>query len=315
MRGTTIHAVFLFLLPLVVAAYGWSFLTTLLLVLLAIAWRWALSFRKLRAAGGPRFVLEGIGVSHYVEKVRWCMDRLGLDYEERVCAGTLGAFYWGRTVPLLDVRTGTVRSGISNSSDILRYLWGAYGIARGDDSRFLEPTADRLALEERLDRYGRHLQVWIYTHLIDEKKLMLEAWGVNDTRVPWLQRVFIRLLYPVQVQLMKRAFRLSPGHYESAKGKILELLTDVDTRLHGDAASILGEAMPNYTDFAFAALSSPWIMPRNFAGLARPYDLDYPDLPDGMRADVDEFRAAAPAAVAFIEKLYASERMTQGVAE
>jgi hypothetical protein len=119
----------------------------------------------------------------------------------------------------------------------------------------------------------------------------------------------------MQVRLMKRAFRLSPAHYESAKGKILELLTDVDTRLHGDAASILGEAMPNYTDFAFAALSSPWIMPRNFAGRARPYDLDYPDLPDGMRADVDEFRAAAPAAVAFIENLYASERMTQGVAE
>jgi hypothetical protein len=114
---------------------------------------------------------------------------------------------------------------------------------------------------------------------------------------------------------MKRAFRLNPGHYKSAKGKILELLQDVDAMLNDEAASILGDAMPNYTDFAFAALSSPWIMPQNFAGLATPYDLDYAELPAGMQADVDEFRAAAPAAVVFIEKLYAEQRISKGVAE
>ena len=313
MRNTTIHAVFMFLLPLLVAAGGLSVKAAALLVLLALAWRWVLSFKKLRATGGPGIVLESIGISHYVEKVRWCMDRLGLDYQERVCAATLGAFYWGRTVPLLDVRTGSVRSTISNSADILRYLWGAYGLAGGHDARFLEPLPERLVLEQRLDRYGRHLQVWIYSHLLDKKPLMLDAWGVNDARVPRLQRVLIRILYPVQVRLMRRAFSLTPSHYESVKARILELLGDIDAAVAENPASILGDSESNYTDFAFAALSSPLALPANFAGLAKPHSLDYDRLPDGMKTDIDEFRAAAPAAFEFIARLYREERMSEGV--
>ncbi len=130
--------------------------------------------------------------------------------------------------------------------------------------------------------------------------------------MPLLQRVFIRLLYPVQVQLMKRAFRLSPAHYTTAKGKILALLADIDAMLGERAVSILGDAAPNYTDFAFAALSSPWVLPGNFAGLAGPHSLDYARLPEGMRADIEEFRASAPSAFAFVETLYREERLRKG---
>ena len=73
----------------------------------------------------PALVLDSISVSHFVEKVRWNLDRAGIDYVENASGGTLGAFFAGRTVPRLRIRTGAVRSQIGNSPEILRYLWGA----------------------------------------------------------------------------------------------------------------------------------------------------------------------------------------------
>jgi hypothetical protein len=78
------------LLPLIVAAFGLSLSAALLLVVGALVWRWAIVLLDLvRPAAGPELVLETISASHFVEKVRWCMDRLGLD-RRRSCV-TCGA--------------------------------------------------------------------------------------------------------------------------------------------------------------------------------------------------------------------------------
>ena len=125
-----IHSVFLFLLPLVVAWFGLGLFTTALLVLLMFLWRWAVVLSGIAAPEKtPDVVLETIAVSHYVEKVRWCLDRLGVDYVEHQSGGTLGAYFTGRSVPQLRVRTGIVQTVIGNSPEILRYLWGRYGEA------------------------------------------------------------------------------------------------------------------------------------------------------------------------------------------
>merc|ERR1711936_180999 len=39
-----------------------------------------------------RMILETISISHYVEKVRWCLDYLDLDYVEEEDVGILGVF-------------------------------------------------------------------------------------------------------------------------------------------------------------------------------------------------------------------------------
>ena len=248
-------------LPLAVALFDLSFLATLILVLLVAIGLWASVMRRFIAApDDDTIVLETIGISHFAEKVRWPMDRLGLPYRERVCAGTLGAFYWGRTVPVLEFRTGRVPSTIGNSAEILRYLWGAHSQDPG--AGFLEPTEERVVLEQQLDRYGQNLQVWAYYHILDQKPLMLRLWGAEDLRIPAWQRTAVRLLYPVQAALMRRAFRLSRKHYESAKGHIEALLADTEAALAESPRSILGDAEPNYTDLAFAALSTPWALPR-----------------------------------------------------
>ena len=102
-KRIALHTAFVLLLPMVVAIFGLSFWTALVLVLLALLWRWAIVLTGfIRPAAGPELLLETISASHFVEKVRWCMDRLGLAYEEVPWCGTIGAFYLGRTVPLAD---------------------------------------------------------------------------------------------------------------------------------------------------------------------------------------------------------------------
>lgn len=299
-----------FVLPIVVAAADLSLLTTLLVVVGLLAWSWLATLAGLgKKPGDAAFVLDTITASHFAEKVRWCLDRLGVPYRERRWAGTLNAFYRGRTVPVLEFRTGRMTSRIGNSAEILRYLWGAFANERPDAAAFLEPTPERTALEKRLDRYGRMLQVWVYSHLLDDREQTLRAWGVHDTRVPAWQRRLLSWLYPVQARLIRRVFRIGPGSYERAKGDIEEVLGDIERQLgdHDSLNSILGDGVPNYTDYAFAALSSVWALPRNLARDDGPL-LDIDALPEAMRNDIEGFRERFPAASAFVDRLYRDYR-------
>jgi glutathione S-transferase len=305
-----IHAAFLLLLPLVVAAFGLSFWSTLLLVILAVLWRWAIVLLRMFNPGpGPDLVLETISVSHFAEKVRWCLDRLGVDYREQAWAGTLGAYYLGRSVPRLFMRTGMVWSQIGNSPEILRYLWGAYSAELGETTTFLEPTRERQEFERRLDRYGSSLQVWIYYHLLGERELCTHLWGANSAQTPGWQRVLIRTLYPVQAVLIRRTFRISPGHYQKSCEHIEALLADVDARLGDGRASILGDGEINYTDIAFASLSGVWMQPAGYGGgAADGVRIEKERFPDAMRADMQRWETDYPRAWAFATRLYAEER-------
>ena len=102
-----------------------------------------------------RVILNTLPISHYVEKVRWCLDKSGLKYEEEKDIGIFWVMTTGRTVPTLNVPGKDIN--ISNSSDILRYL---YGHIKGQDEKkanFLEPTPESVQLEEKLDQLGSHL--------------------------------------------------------------------------------------------------------------------------------------------------------------
>ena len=312
MRPSSWRGLFVLLLPLAVAAFDLSLPTALLLVAVALVWQW-LNVLKFDTEHEPaEIVLESIGASHYVEKVRWCLDILGIDYVEQIHGGTLGAFYRGRTVPVLRFRTGRVISSIGNSPEILRYLWGTCSADGTGKAAFLEPLPERIELEQRLDRYGRNLQVWLYWHLLDERDLVLDAWGVDDLRVPALERRLLRLLYPVQRLLMRRTFRLNQAHFEKSRAHIERLLGEVDSALRQHPQSILGDAEPNYTDYAFAALSSLWVLPPNLAGRSAGPVLERARLPAAMREDLETFGDRYPAALEFAERLYRDARPAEG---
>ena len=82
-RRLLVHAVFLTIAPIIVAWYGLSTPAAVLIVLLLLLWRWLIVLSGIiRPEATPEVVLETIAVSHFVEKVRWSLDRLGVDYDE-----------------------------------------------------------------------------------------------------------------------------------------------------------------------------------------------------------------------------------------
>jgi len=307
-----VHAVFLFLLPLVVAWFGISLPGAIALVIFALAWRWLITLSGILAPEtSPEIELETIAASHFVEKVRWCMDRLGIEYTERQWVGVLGVFSMGRSVPELKIRTGLVRSHIGNSPEILRYLWGAYAATLGDGAKFLEPTPARLALEQRLDRYGRDLQVWVYYHILDDRELTLHAWGCNSPMIPAWQRYLVIALYPVLRFLLRRAFRISHDHYVKAVQHIETVLAEADQSLADGRVSILGDESINYVDITFASFSALWLQPPEF-GLekADAVRIGRQRAPAAMQADIQRWIESYPNATGFITRLYQSERRT-----
>ena len=306
-----LHSVFLCALPLLVAALGLSVWSAAGLVLLALVWRWAISLATFVVpAQTPAVVLDTISASHFVEKVRWNMDAAGIDYVERPSGGTLGAYFGGRTVPRLRIRTGAVESQIGNSAEILRFVWGHFGDDLGEDAAHLEPTRERRDLEKRLDRHGVNLQTWIYYHVLPDRELTCHIWGADNPAVSRLQRLAVRALYPLLAVLIRKSFRITRRNYEKATQRIEELLGDIDLKLADGRSSILAGDRRNYTDYQFAAMCGLWLVPENYAaGKAQLERYAADRMPESMAADVNRWREDFPRVVQWVENLYATERM------
>ena len=305
-----IHTLFLFLLPVLVAVYGVSVAGSIALVLIMLLWRWMITLSGIIAPEKiPDLELETIAASHFVEKVRWCMDRLGIEYTERQWVGVLGVFSMGRSVPELKIRTGLVRSRIGNSPEILRYLWGAYAASLGEKARFLEPTPARLEMEQRLDRYGRDLQVWIYYHILDDRELTQQAWGCNSPSIPAWQRYLVIAAYPVLRLLLRKAFSISDAHYAKSVQHIEAILAEAESLLADGRASILGDDSICYVDIAFASMCALWLQPPGFGrDKADAVRIDRQRIPTAMRTDIERWIETYPRATAFVTALYQSER-------
>ena len=309
-----IHAGFLLLLPLFVAGFGISLPGALALVVLGLLWRWAISLSTIvTPAKIPELELETISASHFVEKVRWCMDRLGLEYVEKPAGGTLGAFFLGRSVPVLKFRTGMVRSSIGNSPEILRYLWGRYTAELGERADFLAADTERLELEKRIDRCGVDLQVWVYHHILPERELTLHAWGCHNSAIPYWQRSALKLLYPMLRFLIRKAFHITIARHQKAVMHIDTLLSEVETRLEHGKCSILGGDQLNFTDLAFAAIMGLWLQPDGFGGgMADSVRIEAERIPPAMQAEIEHWSVTYPRSTEFVEQLYRTQRQTPG---
>ena len=306
-----IHAIFVLLLPIIVAVAGLSVVSAIGLVLLALLWRWAVSLSAfLMPEKTPDLILDTISASHFVEKVRWSLDLAGIEYHENASGGTLGAYFGGRTVPRLRFRSGAVQSSIGNSPEILRYLWGRYGAELGDAALHLEPTPERLALEKRCDRYGVNLQVWMYYHLLQDRDLAVQVWGAQSVAVPAAQRVVLRVLFPVLALLIRRSFRVNRRNFEKSCHYIEALLAEIDTKLADGRTSILGGESCNFTDYHFAAMCGLWLQPENYAaGKAKASRIERDRMPREMREGVERWINDYPRVVTWVEQLYAEGRL------
>jgi hypothetical protein len=170
-------------------------------------------------AGNPRrglgktheFVLEGLGVSPFVEKVRWALDKLGVDYVEEQDYGVI-MFFRGTSVPALHyVRKGEWSMGsMTNSADILCYLDGRFGHAQG---AFLRHSPESIAAERTIDVLMESIRRLVYYHILvcDNGAMQRFApvlWGANEPHVPRWQKLFGPLLLPLQRFLLVKLLRL-----------------------------------------------------------------------------------------------------------
>ena len=301
-----IFAALLFAAPIVVAWYGLSVAAAAGVVVLLLLCRWMITLSGFLAPEKkPALELATISASHFVEKVRWSFDRLGVEYAEKPAGGTLGAFFRGRTVPQLKARTGSVRSVIGNSSDILRYVYGRYLHEDPEKAAFLEPTAERVEFERRLDLYGVSLQVWVYYHILHDRDLALHAWGVNSPATPAWQRALLRILFPLQAALIRLSFKINDTHFARSVARIEDVLADAETRLADGRASLLGGSELNYTDLAFAAFTGLWLMPEAYGGgKADHVRVERDRAPAEMRAEIERWIETYPRVVAWVEALY-----------
>lgn len=306
----SLFTVTLIVAPILVAAFGFTVPAALGLVLALLLWRQALALGPLlRRPDGPELELETILASHFAEKARWCLDRLGVTYTERPWVGVIGAFFQGRTVPRLHVQTGRSRSSLGESSEILRFLYGRY---RGDadvDVAFLEPTEERLRWEGRLDRYGTDLQIWVYHHLLDDPALCKQAWGLDSDRLPLWQRLTGKVFFPLLTIFINRAFSPDTAHTQRAVDRIETLLGEAEERLADGRDALLGGEAIDFVDLTLAALSALWLQPATFARGAFPeVRIDPERTPPRMRADLERWREHFPATTAHLERLYREER-------
>ena len=307
-------AIVVFLAPVAVAWFGLSVPAAVGVVVLLLLLRWLITLSGIIAPERtPKLVLATISASHFVEKVRWSMDRLGVDYVEKTSGATLGAFYSGRSVPQLRVRTGIVRSIIGDSPDILRYLYGRYVHEDPERVAFLEPTAERVELERKLDAYARSLQVWIYCYLLTDRDLTLHAWGVNNPATPGWQRVALRVLFPIQAFLIRYSFKINETGYKRAVARIEETLTMAEEQLADGRESLLGGTDINYTDITFAAYTGLWLRPLAYGGgMADAVRFERDRMPDGMREEIEGWEESFPRATAWVERLYESRPPAAG---
>jgi len=305
-----LHLLGLYLLPVVVAGAGWGVVAALATMVAAfvvgIAIRLAVSLRALRRPQA-RLRLHTITFSHYAEKARWCLDRLGVPYDEVPNIGVLGVLLTGRTVPWLEVPPGLTR--ISESSRILRYLWGEYaGVLPGDRTWFLEPTPAALELEARLDRrLGNDVRIWLYENLLQQRELSFRSWGSEEPSIPRWQRVLLLALRPVLAFAVRRMLGVTPARAARSLARTQEIFDEMDALLADGRPYLTGSTL-TFADITFASLGALAVLPPEYPGnrLGGPR-MTANDIRDpAWLAEVERFRARPSGQ--FILRMYREER-------
>ena len=306
----TLHLVLLYALPPLVAYLGWgvgaAVVAAIAVALLGVAVRLFVSLRAVRRPPAP-LRLHTITYSHYSEKVRWCLDRLGVEYEEVPNVGILGVLLTGRTVPRHEMPPGL--SHLADSPKILRFLWGQYaGRLPGERTWFLEPTPAALDLEAQFDRrLGNDVRVWVYPRIWRDRSHTLRSWGIEEPAIPAWQRAILAAASPLLQFAVKRMLGITPARAERALERTHEAFDAVD-RLLADGRPYLTGATLTFADLTFASLGALAVLPPEYPGGAlRGRRMTLDDVRDpAWRAEIERFRARP--AGQFILELYRRER-------
>ncbi len=245
-------------------------------------------------------VLLTIPISHYCEKARWALERVGVAYREqahiqaihRVAALRAGG---GLTVPVFVCADGV----LADSGDIL-----AWADRRAPAGHELYPSDPEQAAEVRgleadfnagLGPQGR---CWLYQQLRPRRDLAI---SYGCTGVPFWERTTLKLAYPLMIAIVAHVLDVTPATAADAEVQVRLTFDEVGKRLADGRPYLCGERF-TAADLTFAALAAPMLMPAGY-GVALP---PTSELPPFAAKVVRELRAH-PAGV-HASAMYAQER-------
>lgn len=304
----TLHSLTLYALPVVVALLGLGVTGAVVATVLVVIARVVVGMRGLTNPADPNLVeLHTITYSHYVEKVRWCLDATGVPYREVPSIGILGLLLTGRTVPLLVLPAS--RTSIGDSPQILRFLWGAYSARLAPERcRFLEPTPEALALEKHFDQdLGVNIRVWAYWHLFKQRDLALMMWGLREPGIPTWQTAILPRLYPLQAAMVTRMLGVTESRAAAGLEATKQVFAEVDALLADGRRYLMGGDEMTFVDITFASLAALALFPDGYGGNAvsvRSAPID--QMAPAWRAEIEALRATQ--AGKFVARLYKEER-------
>jgi glutathione S-transferase len=245
--------------------------------------------------GKTDIVLITIALSHYCEKARWALDRVGIRYREEPHAPLVHRLFTmakgGATVPMLI--DGSRR--IVNSADILRY-------AAAVDRESLYPAdaaAEVEAWEAMFDaQLGPCSRRWAYAHLLSNMTLICSLW---TQRAPPIEAATIRILAPFIRSLVRSTYRITPQSAERSLARAHEMFRKVQARLAEGREYLVAERF-TAADLTFCALAAPMLLPPQ----CRAVQPTLEQVPPRMRDEIARLRESA--AGQFALRLFERER-------
>ena len=166
-----------------------------------------------------------------------------------------------------------------------------------------EDAAQSAQIRADMDRFNgalaRAVAQYAYYVLLPHRDIML---GPLTRGCPSFEVVAVQTTYPVIADTLRLLLKLSSPNAQEALTLIHTIMDEVDVRLAGGAAYLVGDRL-SMADLAFATAGAPVVMPEK-DGTAAP---SYGELPPEMRAVVDEFRAHP--AGRFVQRIYRDWRL------
>ena len=232
----------------------------------------------------PKLRLITIAPSHYCEKARWGLDRVGARYREELHLPLfhfLATMRLGRkshTVPILVTPHGE----LTDSTDILRHLDGWVA-----EKARLYPEEHRAEVEELEELFDSELgpatRRWGYCWVL-EHPAAFDA--MFEGAAPRVERIGFRAAQPAIKRVMRQVFKVS----EKAKVRSLERIKSVfaktDARLAGGKKFLVGDRF-TAADLTLACLAAPALGPEGNRAQTPPRHI----LPMEMLKDIDALRA------------------------
>jgi glutathione S-transferase len=230
-------------------------------------------------------ILITIPLSHYCEKARWALDRVGVRYREEPHAPLVHRLFTmrhgGGTVPMLLHRSRR----LIDSTDILRYADAAGG---GDLLYPLDPAlrAEVESLEALFDtQLGPHSRRWAYAHLLSHSALIRSLW---TQRAPKLEATLLKVVAPLVRRLVRTSYRITPTSSERSLQHVRAVFQKVETRLTQGRRFLVGERF-SAADLTFAALAAPMLLPAQ----CRAVHPTLEDVPTETRKEILRLRQTA----------------------